>query len=156
MSGTIGKFDMGFKNKFEIDTSGGLDPKSVTDATFARLAAGVSSVTPAKGETTDNTVYYDTEDGNGNMDVTGMAVTLAFSGHRLYGDPAQDFVASKFTEIGDSVKTLCRWTETDGTVFVSQCTITALVPFGGNANAKQTFSFTLNMNGTIVKQPPTP
>ncbi|MGX6407180.1 phage tail tube protein [Lactiplantibacillus plantarum] len=142
-------FKMNYKNKFEIDTSGNQDPKDVSKATFAVLAAGISGVTPATNETSDNTAYYDGM-GFTDTDTTGKRITLAFSGHRVIGDAAQDYVASKFLAIGKNLKTLARWTDPDGNVIVANVTITAVVPMGGNANAKQTFSFTLSFNGKPI------
>lgn len=145
----MSKFKMNYKNVFEIDTTGSQDPKDTTKATFAPLAAGISGVTPAANETDDNTAYYDGA-GFTDTDVTGKRITLAFSGHRVIGDAAQDYVASKFLAIGQNLKTLARWTDPDGNVIVANVTITAVVPMGGNANAKQTFSFTLSFNGKPI------
>ena len=63
------------------------------------------------------------------------------------GDPAQDYVASHFLDIGDKLRTLARWTDPVGNVVESVATLTSIVPFGGAANVKQTFSFTLALNG---------
>lgn len=143
----MSKFTMNVKNKFEIDVAGNQDPTAdVSKAKWSQLAAGISGVTPAANETDDNTAYYD-GDGFTDTDVTGKRITIAFTGHRVVGDAAQDYVASKFLSIGQSLKTLARWTDPDGNVIVANVTITAVVPMGGNANAKQTFSFTLSFNG---------
>ncbi|MBP5833252.1 phage tail tube protein [Lactiplantibacillus plantarum] len=145
----MAKFKMNYKNVFEIDTTGSQDPKDVTKATFVPLAAGISGVTPAANETDDNTAYYDGA-GFTDTDVTGKRITLAFTGHRVIGDAAQDYVASKFLAIGQNLKTLGRWTDANGNVIVSSVTLTAIVPMGGNANAKQTFSFTMSFNGKPI------
>lgn len=143
----MSRFLMNVKNKFEIDIAGNQDPTGdLTKADWARLAAGISGVTPAANETDDNTAYYD-GDGFTDTDVTGKRITMAFTGHRVVGDAAQDFVASKFLSIGQNLKTLGRWTDTNGNVIISNITLTAIVPMGGNANAKQTFSFTMSFNG---------
>lgn len=146
----MSNFKMNYKNIFEIDTKGNLDPTAdISKAVFAPLAAGISGVTPSGNETSDNTAYYDGV-GFTDTDVTGKRITLAFSGHRVVGDTAQDFVASKFLAIGQGLKTLARWTDPDGNKIVSNVTMTAIVPMGGNANAKQTFSFTLSFNGKPI------
>lgn len=146
----MSKFTMNVKNKFEIDVAGNQDPAGdLTKANWARLAAGISGVTPAANETDDNTAYYD-GDGFTDTDVTGKRITIAFTGHRVVGDAAQDYVASKFLAIGQNLKTLGRWTDTNGNVVVSSVTLTAIVPMGGNANAKQTFSFTMSFNGKPI------
>lgn len=146
----MSKFTMNYKNKFEIDTAGNQDPSGdLASSKWALLAAGISGVTPAANETDDNTAYYD-GDGFTDTDVTGKRITLAFTGHRVIGDAAQDYVASKFLAIGQNLKTLGRWTDTNGNVIVSNVTLTAIVPMGGNANAKQTFSFTMSFNGKPI------
>lgn len=145
----MAKFNMNYKNVFEIDTTGSQDPTDTTKATFAPLAAGISGVTPAANETDDNTAYYDGA-GFTDTDVTGKRITLAFTGHRVIGDAAQDYVASKFLAIGQNLKTLGRWTDPAGNKIVSSVTLTAIVPMGGNANAKQTFSFTMSFNGKPI------
>lgn len=139
-------FPLNYKNRFDIDTSGLTDPSQAASASWARLASGINTFTPAGGDTTDNTPYLD---GNGftNTDVTGKNYSIAFSGNRLEGDAAQDFIASKDFLVGDDVKTLLRWTRPDGTVIIACITINAIVIAGGAANAKETFSFTANFNG---------
>lgn len=142
-------FTLNVKNKFEIDTSGSIDPTDATSASWAQIAAGIEQVTPNPNDTTDNTAYYD-GDGFASTDVTGKNYSLDFSGNRKEGDAAQDYIASKELLTGEDVKTLLRWTKTDGTEIIAQVTLSSIVTSGGNANAKQTFSFTANFNGAPV------
>lgn len=140
------EFLLNFKNKVEIDISGHTSLEDVEQAEFALLASGISTITPAAADTTDATAYYD---GGGFTDssVTGKNITFALSGHRVFGDPAQDYIAKHFLSIGDELRTLARWTDAKGNQVQSVVTMTSIVPFGGAANAKQTFSFTLAFNG---------
>lgn len=142
----IGNFKLNWQNKYEIDTSGSMDPSDVTKATWARLAGGISQVTPSENETNTTDEYYDGE-GFGTSDVTGKRLQLAFTGNRKIGDVAQDYVAGHELSIGDDLKTLMRWTSTDGRIVTGLITMTAIVASGGNAGAKQTFSFTAVFNG---------
>lgn len=148
-------FKQNYQNQFEIDTTGQLDPTTTTGATFVAVSAGIQTITPNAGDTTDNTPYYD-GGGFATTEVTGKNVSIAFSGHRVEGDPAQTFIVGKEFAVGDSLKTLLRWTRTDGTIIVAQVTINNIVVSGGGANAKQTFSFTANFNGAPVLTPPAP
>lgn len=138
-------------NKLFIDTEpqvndqGDVDLNDLTTGKWAWVAAGISSVTPSTNETTTNDQYYD-GDGYGDSDVTAKRLTLALSGNRKIGDPAQEFIASKTLAIGNSVKTRAIWIE-NGQVVVSSVTLTNIVPTGGNANSKQTFSTTISFNG---------
>lgn len=137
---------LNFKNKLEIDVSGNADIEEAEDENMEVLAAGISTITPAAADTTDSTAYWDGE-GFTDNEVTGKNITFAISGHRVFGDPAQDYVASHFISIGDALRTVARWTDSEGNVVEAVSTLTAIVPFGGAANAKQTFSFTLSLNG---------
>lgn len=140
------EFLLNFKNTMEIDTAGNTTLDDVDKAAWAPLKAGISTITPAAADTTDNTAYFD---GEGFTDplTTGKAITFAMAGHRVNGDPAQDYVAKHFLAIGMELRTLVRWTDPIGNQVVAVVTMTAIVPFGGAANAKQTFSFTVSVAG---------
>lgn len=140
-------FDLNLKNLLEIDINGGTDLGSDKEkAEWAKLLRGINTITPSAADTTDATPYWDGE-GFTDTEVTGKNITFALSGHRVMGDPAQDYVASHFLDIGDKLRTLARWTDPAGNVVESVATLTSIVPFGGAANVKQTFSFTLALNG---------
>ena len=128
-----------------VDTNGDVDLNDLTTGKWAWLAGGINTVTPSANETTANDAYYD---GGGftETEVTGKQVQLAVSGNRKVGDPAQDFVAGKFWQFGNAVKTRVIWIE-NGVPVVAKATLTNVVPTGGAANAKQTFSFTIAFNG---------
>lgn len=146
------EFLLNFKNKLEIDTAGNTDIANVASASFALLAAGITTITPAAADTTDASPYYDGE-GFTDSTVTGKNITFQVAGHRVFGDAAQDYVASKFLSIGDELRTLAQWTDAKGNKVQAVVTLTAIVPFGGAANAKQTFSFTMAFNGKPVTVP---
>ncbi|MCR1902292.1 phage tail tube protein [Ligilactobacillus apodemi] len=136
-------------NQYYIDTTGGTNLDDLSDAKFARLAAGISSITPAGNETASNDAYYD-GGAFGSNDITGKRPQWTCSGHRLVGDKAQDYIASKEFVVGESLKTRFLWVNSEGEMIVSEVTMMTIVASGGNANAKQTFSFVLGMNGAPV------
>lgn len=149
----IGEFTLNWQNKFEIDVNGGKDPVAdVEAAKWEVLAGGINNFTPSLNETTTNDVYMDGE-GFGSTDVTGKRLQIAFTGHRLEGNAAQDFVASHVLDIGDKLKALGRWTQTDGSTIVGQITLSNIVTSGGAPGAKQTLSFTMAFNGKPVYTP---
>ncbi len=142
----IGKFLLNWQNKIEIATDGLAHADSIEQATWARLAAGINNLTPAGNDTTVNDEYYDGE-GFGTSDVTSKRYQFTVAGHRVYGDKAQDYIASKMLEIGDNLKTLMRVTFADGSQVYGVVTLTNIVPAGGQPGAKQTFSFVAVFNG---------
>ncbi len=135
-----------WQNNFFIDINGNKSLEDLDKADFAWLAKGITTQTPSSSETTDNTPYYDGM-GFTETDVTGKALSFAMAGHRVVGDPAQDYVVPKFITIGDGLKTLAKWVDPEGNTVYFLATLTAIVPYGGAANVKQTFSFNLAANG---------
>ena len=129
------------KHLFEINTNpGGATPE------WARLARGFNSFEPSTNEEIDQTPYLDGE-GFGTTTVMGAQLTLTFTGHRYYGDPAQDFIFSKAMEIGTERETEFRWTKPDGEVVEGPCTIAEVTGPGGEANAKGEITVAIHING---------
>lgn len=130
-------FALNYTNLHEIEIPG---------RGWARIGAGIQSVDPSGNEESDQTGYYDGE-GLASTLITGGQVTLAFSGHRKYGDAAQDYIASLALEYGSARNTRYRWTAPDGQRINGQCTIANIKPGGGDANSKSSFEFELHLNG---------
>lgn len=141
-------FELMNKHKFEISTTPGVDP-----GTFARIAAGITSAEPANNEELSQDKYMD-GDGYGETDVIGAQTVLSFSGHRNYGDAAQDFIFSKVLELGNARRTQFRWTEPDGGIFEGDCTIANISQPSGDAGAKGEISFEIHFNGKPEYTPP--
>lgn len=152
VTGKIGKFTLNHKNKFEIDISGQNSLDNAAKANWMRLASGINNTTPAENDTTANDEYYDGE-GFGTSDVTSKRLQITLAGHRLEGDPAQDYIASKQLAIGDDLKTLFRWTQPSGDTITGVVTLTNIVSSGGAPGAKQTFSVVIVFNGKPVFAP---
>lgn len=144
-------FPVNTVNRLFIDTSakinevGDVDLSDLTTGTWAQLAAGITTITPSSNETTSNDQYYD-GDGFTDTDVTGKQFQLALSGNRKTGNPGQEYIVSKQYAIGSAVKTRVIWVN-NGQPVVAQATLSAIVTTGGAANAKQTFSCTVNFDG---------
>lgn len=128
-----------------VNDSGDVDLNDLSTGTWARLAGGISGATYAGNETDTNDQYLD-GDGYGDTSVDAKRGSLALTGNRKIGDPAQEYIASKMMAIGNDVRTRMIWIE-NGNVVITSVTMSNIVPTGGNANAKQTFSLTLNFNG---------
>ena len=139
-------FIQNFGNLFEID----LTPTAAA-STWARLAAGINDVSWSGNEQVDETDYYDGE-GVADAMISGGNPVGTFSGHRYFGDPAQDYIADLRYVYGDARRTNFRWTEPDGTVTTTPVTIANIVAQGGGPRDKGTFSCEIHFTGlpTVV------
>lgn len=135
-------FALNFTHYFEIDITPEADAH-----TWARVAAGIKTVTPSSNETTSEDTYYD-GGGESSSEVTGNGMTLSFSGDRKYGDPAQDFVVARSRMKGEKRHTTLRWTEPNGDITEGDVTLQGITAGLGDANAKGSFSFDAHFNGT--------
>lgn len=144
-------FELMNAHKFEIDTSDG-----GTTPTWAVVAKGFNNAEPQTNEEIDQTKYFDGS-GFGESDVIGAQLVLALSGHRYYGDEAQDYIFGKLLELGPKRRTKFRWTQPDGTVYEGPCTIANIEPGSGEAGAKAEVSCEIHFNGKPTKTttPPT-
>ena len=136
-------YALNFANKIEIDiTPNG--PKR----TWALVAEGVSTIDPNGNEEISQDPYYSGK-GMNSSDVTGGQIVLAVSGHRCYGDPAQDYVSSLYLQYGEARKTNFRWTQPNGDKLEGKCTLANISPGSelGDANAKGTFNYEIHLNG---------
>lgn len=138
-------------NKFELDTNLDQDPNNITNAKWVVLGQGITSITPSSSDTATKDSYW-SDKGWQSTTITGKNITFAVKGDRVVGDPAQDFVASLQFKMGDAVRTLMRWTDQSNNVIIAAVTIQKVQTMGGNANAQQTFSFEMDINGQPVLQ----
>lgn len=136
-------FTLQTAHKFEIDTT---PEAGQGKETWSPLAAGLSSVEPSPNDETAQDKYLD-GDGYGETDVIAAQLILTFSGHRKYGDVAQDFIFSKTLELGKKRRTNFRWTEPDGGKFEGSVTIANISLPSGDAGAKGEISFEIHFNG---------
>lgn len=133
-------FELNFQDLYEIDTT------PLTTATWVRLAVGISSGEPDGNDETAQDQYLD-GDGFKSTDVIGAQFIVSFSGHRVVGNPAQDYIAALKLELGDARKTHLRYTDAAGNVISGSVTLAKIKEGGGDAGAKKTFSFEAHFNG---------
>ncbi|SEP56830.1 hypothetical protein SAMN05216232_0181 [Virgibacillus subterraneus] len=141
------------KNKLEINTT----PSATgTDSqTWSLLAKGITDMEPDPNEETQQDNYFD-GDGFGETDVTGAQLIVSVSGHRFYGDAAQDFIYGLQMELGPARRTDFRLTLPDGSMFEGACTIVNIVGPGGAAGEKGAISFEIHFAGKPTYTAPTP
>ncbi len=142
-------FELNYQSLYEINTT----PESGT-ATWSRIGAGITSADPSNNESKDQTNYLD-GDGYAESEIIGAQFTLAFSGHRVHGDAAQDWIASKEHELGDNRKTQFRYTDMKGNQKTGNCTIVDVDFGGGDAAGKKEISFGIDVNGKPTVTPAT-
>ncbi len=133
-------FAKNYTNLYEIN----ITPDG-PEKTWARVAAGINSADWNGNEKTAQDDYYD-GDGLGNTEVGGGQIIGTFSGHRKYGDPAQDFIASKMLDY-QGRHTDFRWTSPDGSVPEGDVTLVNIDPQGGDPTSKSDFGFEVHYNG---------
>lgn len=129
------------KHLIEINTAPGTGPED-----FARLAAGITGLDPDVNDELAQDKYFDGE-GFGESDVTSAQLVLTFSGHRKYGDPAQDYIYGQLLEVGPGRRTELNWTLPDGSKFEGPVTIANITGPSGEAGSKGEIGFEIHFNG---------
>jgi hypothetical protein len=107
--------------------------------TWLKLANGIMSAIESHNDSTDDTAYLP-DGGYGNSDIIGKQYTVAITGHRVIGNPAQDYIVSLQGEFGDDAKTYIRYTKPNGYRTQARASVAEIVDSGGDANAKTDFS----------------
>ena len=131
---------MGYQNLHEID----VNPSGT--ASYKRVGDGLTTATPANNESVDTKGYLD-DDGGQTSNVTGFQYSISYSGDRIRGDDAQDYIFGKLFSMGEARRTNYRNTWEDGTVITGTCVFTEITPPGGDANAVQACGFTIRYDG---------
>lgn len=134
-------FAMNYSNLYEID----ITPNGAA-RTFVRVGEGINSVEWEGNEEVAQDPYYN-GDGFTSSDITGGQLVGTFEGHRYYGDPAQDYIASLLLAYGEDRKTNFRWTAPNGNVIEGGVTVANIAPQSGDPNAKSDFGFEIHFNG---------
>lgn len=148
MADTTPYFPHNWQTGYFIDTTGGLDPATSTNASFSSLAAFVTGVTPAPNDVSDTSIYFADED-NASPEKTGSAYTWAVTGHVLVGDPACNYILNLYQThaTGNAAKTLLKIVYPNGKTLITRVVVQSIVVGGGNGNAKETLTFTLAESG---------
>lgn len=141
-------FALNFQDLWEID----ITPNEAA-ATWARLGAGISGADPSNNENVDQTTYLD-GDGYASSQVIGAQRTIAFTGHRVTDNSAQNFIAAISMELGASRTTSLRVTEADGSQWGALhrsggqgVTVANIDIGGGDPGAKKEIGFEIHVNG---------
>lgn len=138
--------------EWEVKMSIGTSATSATPPvwTYSPLCAGITNIDPSVNEQNQQ-AWYMCGEGGANNEVTGIAPEYAVSGHRVFGDAAQDYIAGLRYKLGQDRKSSLKVELYDhGTLvetIVAGITITDIVDFGGQSTDLIPFSCTLRVNG---------
>lgn len=136
----MAKSDLGFARNYANALEINITPEEPTP-TWAILSRGITEIAPSPNESTEDKNYYDGY-GTPTTDVTSTQIQYEVTGDRCYGDPAQDFIASRALETGDGRKTQFRHTSPNGDVIEGDCTLLNLTPNSGQGEASALGAFT--------------
>jgi len=143
-------FNLMYEHKFSLGT--GVDD-TTGDPTMSQLASGINNVEPGNNEELAQNSYLDGA-GFAETDVIGAQLILAFTGHRRYGNAAQDYIFANMLNLGEDRRTPFEWTEPSGGMFAGNCTIANISGPSGDAGAKGEVSFEMHFNGKPTYTPP--
>lgn len=143
-----GDFLVMYGVKVEINT----DPTSVS-ASYAQIGDGITNLSEALNEVKQQ-MYYLINGGFGQTEVTGMHPAITFTGNRVEGDAAQDFIFGKKFGLGKARKTDIKVTVFDPadasnvyTAYTAEVTMCDIQEFSGATENGSDISFTLEFNG---------
>lgn len=145
---STGQFMVMYGVEVQINTA----PKATT-AVYATIGDGITNVSEALNEVKQQ-MYYLINKGFGQTEVTAMHPAITFTGHRLHGDVAQDYIFGLKYSLGSARKTDIKikvFNPEDATNVFSQytasVTITDLQELSGATENGSDISFTLEFNG---------
>jgi len=141
------EFGLNYKFLHMID----ITPTGAT-RTWKRLGVGISSMVEGLNDNVDQTPYIN-GNGFGSSDKIGMQYIVTGTGHRVFGDSAQDFISSLRLLLGDDVKTNYKMYNQYGDLIQIPVTVCNVVESGGDAQGKVDFSFELHGNGEPAETP---
>lgn len=141
--------EFGLNNRFRFY----INTTPLSTATLSRIAKGITSFVPSYNDVLDQSAYID-GNGFGSTDKTGAQWIGTASGHRVYGDASQDFVAGLKLKMGDDCKTnFVGYDQLGNKLEVSSVTVCNIVDGGGEAQGKTEFTYELHGNGKPTLTP---
>lgn len=145
---STGQFLVMYGVEVQINTT-----PSAQAGTYATIGDGITNVSEALNEVKQQ-MYYLINQGFGQSEVTAMHPAITFTGHRLHGNTAQDYIFGLKYSLGSARKTDIKikvFDPEDATNVFSQytasVTITDLQELSGATENGSDISFTLEFNG---------
>lgn len=126
---------------------------NATTAVYATIGDGINNVSEALNEVKQQ-MYYLINKGFGQSEITAMHPAITFTGNRLHGDAAQDYIMGLKYSLGSARKTDIKikvFDPEDPTDVFSNytvdVTITDIQELSGATENGSDISFTLEFNG---------
>lgn len=120
--------------------------------TYAELKAGIDNAAESLNEVVQQYQFLSGE-GFAENHVNGMAPAWTFSGKRVFGDAAQDYIFSKKYSLGDDRKSSLKIEYTDSSSgtgvehsITVPCTICSIQEFSGAATDNSSISFEIRFD----------
>lgn len=135
--------DIGFALNYQFIVEVNVTP-SGDSKTWAWVGPGINNISKDNSETTSEDAYYN-NGGNTKTDVTGVSKKYSIEGHRRFGDPFQDYVASIEDGVGSARETQYRITDPTGRCIEAPCTIMDIAAEGPNGAANEKTSFVCSL-----------
>lgn len=140
---------------YNLEASIGTSKSSET-WTYAKLENGLDNVSEALNEVVQQ-YFFLNDKGFARNHVTGMAPTFTFTGRRVQGDAAQDYIFSKKYKLDTERSSSFQLKVTDNsgaspkvTTYTVDCTICNIQEFSGASTDDSAISFELRFNGAPV------
>lgn len=145
---STGQFLVMYGVEVQINTA-----PNATTAVYATIGDGITNVSEALNEVKQQ-MYYLINKGFGQTEVTAMHPAITFTGHRLHGDVAQDYIFGLKYSLGSARKTDIKIKVFDPenatnvfSQYTASVTITDLQELSGATENGSDISFTLEFNG---------
>jgi hypothetical protein len=145
---STGKFLVMYGVEIQINTA-----PTATTAVYATIGDGITNVSEALNEVKQQ-MYYLINKGFGQTEITAMHPSITFTGNRLHGDTAQDYIFGLKYALGSARKTDIKikvFDPEDATDIFSQytasVTVTDIQELSGATENGSDISFTLEFNG---------
>ena len=145
---STGKYHVWYGVELQINTS-----PTASTAVYATIGDGITNLSEALNEVKQQ-MYYLINKGFGQTEITAMHPSFTFTGNRLHGDTAQDYIFGLKYALGSARKTDIKikvFDPEDPTDIFSQytasVTVTDIQELSGATENGSDISFTLEFNG---------
>lgn len=141
--------DINYQYGFFVD----ITPNAATP-TYAEVSEGINNFEKTMNETVKSFNFLSGQ-GWGSTEVTGGQLQVKFTGDRVRGDAAQDFIydPARRYSFGDTRKTRFKITSPGGYAVTGQCTLAKVDSKGGDSDASTAITFEVHFNGKPVITP---